>query len=99
VAEEAQNRVSAGTSSDVRTFVVAALLTYASGMLAFVGYAMLGGSGGGIILGLIAAFFAVLCWRSTQDRKIFPRDPSTRSVIILALFAAVLTVIAVALTS
>ncbi|GLY66155.1 hypothetical protein [Amycolatopsis taiwanensis] len=94
-----ENKVSAGTASDVRTFIAATLLTYAAGVLTFLGYAMVDGSGGGVILGLIIALFAALGWRRMQGGKFFPRDPSTRSVVILALFSAVLTVGVVALTS
>jgi hypothetical protein len=65
----------------------------------FVGYAMIDGSGGGIILGLIAAVLAVLFWRNTQGQKLFPRNPSVKSVVILAVFAAVVTLVALALTS
>ena len=94
-----ENKVSAGTASDVRTFLAATLLTYAGGVLVFLGYAVIDESGGGVILGLIVAFFAVMGWRRAQGGKAFPRDPSTRSVVILALFAALLTVGVVALTA
>lgn len=94
-----ENRVSAGTASDVRTFITATLLTYAAGVITFLFYAMLDGSGGGVFLGLIVALLAVLGWRRLQGGKAFPRDPSVRSVITLGVCAAVLTGIVVALTA
>lgn len=83
----------------MRTFLVAALLTYVCGMLVFVGYALLGGSPGGAIVGLLAGFLAILFWRNSQREKIFPRNPSTKSVVILAVCGAVLTVLGIVLTA
>jgi hypothetical protein len=94
--DRVDNRVSAGTGSDLRTLVAAALLTYAGGVLMLVGYILLGNAGGAL-LGLVGAVFGVLWWRNLHGRKVFPRDPGTGSVITLAGVGAVLTVLAVVL--
>jgi hypothetical protein len=85
------NTVSAGPASDVRTFAAAALLTYTAGVLVLVGYILLSGVFGGI-LGLIGAVFGVVWWRSLHG-KVFPRDLPLRSVIILAVVGAALTLL------
>ncbi|PRX48497.1 hypothetical protein B0I33_104314 [Prauserella shujinwangii] len=81
------NGVSAGPASDAKTFVAAALLTFAAGMIVLIGYVMAGGFGG--FLGLIGAVFAVVWWRSLHE-KVFPRDLPAQSVVGLAVAAAVL---------
>ncbi|HVV08793.1 hypothetical protein [Amycolatopsis sp.] len=86
------NSVSAGTGSDVRTFAAALLLTYGAGTLILVGYLLLSGVFGGI-LGLVAAVFGVVWWRSLHD-KVFPRDLPVKSVVILFVVDVVLTVLA-----
>ncbi|MFD2418627.1 hypothetical protein [Amycolatopsis pigmentata] len=89
------NKVSAGTGSDVRTFVSAALLTYVVGVLTLNGVILL--DTGGAFLGLIVALFTVLGWRKHHGKKIFPRDIPVRSVILLAVVDIALTVLAVVL--
>lgn len=83
-------------AAQVRTFLVAALLTYACGVLLLVGFILVNGDGAGIVLGLLAALFTVLVWRGAQG-KVFPRDASTRSVVLLALYAALITLLVVAM--
>jgi hypothetical protein len=87
------NKVSAGTGSDVRTFVSAALLTYVVGVLLLNGVILL--DTGGFFLGLFVAFFAVLGWRKYHGKKLFPRNIPVRSVIVLAVLGIALTVLAV----
>jgi membrane associated rhomboid family serine protease len=93
-----ENSVSAGPASDVRTFLAAALLTYAGGALMLVGYVLLSGVFGAI-LGLVGAVFGVVWWRNLHDKKAFPRNLPAKSLIILAVVAAVLTVLAFVLIS
>lgn len=88
-----QNSVSAGTASDVRTLLAAALLTYSGGVLMLVGYLLLSGVFGAI-LGLVGAVFGVVWWRKVHHDKIFPRDISVKSLIVLVAVGAVLTVLA-----
>ena len=90
------NTVSAGTGSDVRTFVAAALLTYGTGVFVLDGYILLGVFGG--ILGLVAAGLCILWWRN-KHTTVFPRDLPARSLVILTVVDAVLTVLAVLLMS
>lgn len=97
VPETPGNAVSAGTASDVRTFAAAALLTYAGGVLMLDGYILLSGAFGAI-LGLLGAVFGVLWWRNAHQ-AVFPRDLPNRSVIILAVVAALLTGLGVLLIS
>ncbi|NKQ56515.1 hypothetical protein HFP15_26920 [Amycolatopsis sp. K13G38] len=85
------NSVSAGTGSDVRTFLAAALLTFGTGVLVLDGYIMLDVFGG--ILGLVGAVFGIVWWRSKFD-KVFPRDLPVKAVVILAVVDAVLTLLA-----
>ncbi|NIH87847.1 hypothetical protein FHX45_004740 [Amycolatopsis granulosa] len=86
------NSVSAGPASDVRTFIAAVLLTFAAGELMLLGYALLGVFGG--IIGVVAAFFGVLWWRTIHDKRAFPRDLPVKSVVILAVVTAVITLLA-----
>ncbi|MDQ0379857.1 hypothetical protein [Amycolatopsis thermophila] len=86
------NSVSAGPASDVRTFLAAGLLTFAAGELMLLGYALLGVFGG--IIGLVGAVFGVVWWRSLHDKKAFPRDLPTKSVVILAVVTAAITLLA-----
>lgn len=90
------NSVSAGPGSDVRALAAAALLTYAGGVLMLVGYLLLSGVFGAI-LGLVGAVFGVVWWRKTHDDRIFPRDLSVKSLIILVVVGVVLTVLAFAM--
>lgn len=87
------NSVSTRTASDVRAVVAAALLTYAGGVLMLVGYILLSGVFGGI-LGLVGAVFGVVWWRKAHNDQIFPRELSTKSLLILVAVGAVLTVLA-----
>ncbi|GAA3812794.1 hypothetical protein GCM10022380_33270 [Amycolatopsis tucumanensis] len=86
------NSVSAGPASDVKTFVTAILLTFAVGELTLLGYALLGVFGG--IIGLVGGIFGVVWWRSVHDKKVFPRDLPVKSVIILAVATALITLLA-----
>ncbi|HVW44210.1 MAG TPA: hypothetical protein VHC18_22965 [Amycolatopsis sp.] len=90
------NSVSAGTGSDVRTFLTAGLLTYGTGVLMLNGYILIGVFGA--ILGLVAGGLCVLWWRNKHD-KVFPRDLPVKSVVILAVVDVVLTVLAPLLMS
>ena len=90
------NSVSAGTGSDVRTFLAAVLLTYGTGVLMLNGYILIGVFGA--ILGLIAGGLCVLWWRNKHD-KVFPRDLPVKSLVIVAVVDVVLTVLAPLLMS
>lgn len=92
------NSVSAGTGSDVRTLLAAALLTYAGGVLMLVGYLLLSGVFGAI-LGLVGAVFGVVAWRKVHDDRVFPRDLPVKSLLILVAVGAVLTVLAFAMAA
>jgi hypothetical protein len=81
----------AGTASDVKVFISAVLLTFGAGLLLMVGYALLS-SGFGGFLGIIAAVFGIVWWRSIHG-KVFPAEIPTRSVIILAAVNVILAVI------
>ena len=91
------NSVSAGTGSDVRTFLAAVLLTYGTGVLMLDGYILIGAFGA--ILGLIGGVLCVLWWRHRNGDKVFPRSLPTKSIVMLAVVDAVLTVLAVLLMS
>jgi hypothetical protein len=81
----------AGTTSDVKVFVSAVLLTFGAGLLLMVGYALLS-SGFGGFLGIIAAVFGIVWWKNIHG-KVFPAGIPTRSVIILAAVNVILAVI------
>jgi len=87
-----ENSVSAGAASDIRTFVAAVLLTFAGGELVLLGYALLGTFGG--IIGLVGAILGVVWWRTIHDKRVFPRDLPVKSVIVLAVATALITVLA-----
>ncbi|WP_167173322.1 hypothetical protein [Saccharomonospora amisosensis] len=89
------NRVSAGTASDVKTFIAAALLTFAAGMLVLIGYIMAGGFGG--FLGIIGAVWSVFWWKGVHG-KVFPRDLPGKSMAGLAVTAAILLGLAYAMS-
>lgn len=93
-----ENSVSAGPGSDVGALLVAALLTYAGGVLMLVGYLLLDGVFGAI-LGLVGAVFGVVWWRKAHDNKVFPRVIKPAGVIILAVVGALLTLAAFALAA
>ncbi|MEV6628439.1 hypothetical protein AB0M83_47450 [Amycolatopsis sp. NPDC051106] len=77
--------------ADVKTFVTAVLLTFGVGLLGMVGWAVLS-SGFGGFLGLVAGVFGVVLWRKIHG-KAFPQVLPTKSVVILAVVNAVLTLI------
>ncbi|MEU4674139.1 hypothetical protein AB0F91_40810 [Amycolatopsis sp. NPDC023774] len=81
----------AGGGSDVKTFATAVLLTFGAGLLAMVGWALLG-SGFGAFLGIVAAGFGIYWWRSLHG-TVFAPDLPTRSVIILLVVNVVLAAI------
>lgn len=87
------NSVSAGTASDIRALLAAALLTYSGGVLMLVGYLLLNGVFGAI-LGLVGAIFGVVWWRKVHNDRVFPRDVPVKSVVVLVAVGAVLTVLA-----
>jgi len=84
---------SAGAAG-VKTFVTAALLTFAAGELVLLCYALLGVFGG--IIGLVGAVFGIVWWRNIHDGTAFPRDLPAKSVVILAVTTAVVTLVAFA---
>ena len=88
--------ISAGPGSDVRTFLAAGLLTYGTGVLMLNGYILIGAFGA--ILGLIAGGLCVLWWRNKHGR-VFPPSLPVKSVVLVAVVDAVLTVLAVLLMS
>ncbi|WP_312868815.1 hypothetical protein [Amycolatopsis pithecellobii] len=92
-----ENSVSAGTGSDIRTLAAAALLTYAGGVLLLVGYLLL--SVFGAILAVVGGVFGVIWWRKSHGDRVFPRDLSVKSLLILVGVGAVLTVLAMALAA
>jgi hypothetical protein len=77
--------------ADVKTFVTAVLLTFGVGLLGMVGWAVLG-SGFGGFLGLVGGAFGVVWWRKIHG-KAFPRVVPTKSVVVLAVVIAVLTLV------
>jgi hypothetical protein len=85
------NSVSAGTGSDVKTFLAAALLPFGGGMLVLAGYVLLDSFFGGL-LGLVGAVLGVMWWRNVHG-KVFPRELPTRSVVILAAVAVALVLL------
>ena len=90
-----ENSVSAGVGSDVKALGAAALLTYSAGVLLLVGYLMLGVFGA--ILGIVGAVFGVIWWRKSHDDRIFPRDLSAKSLVVLVVAAVALSLLAFAL--
>lgn len=80
--------MTAGTASDVKTFVAAVLLTLSAGTLAVLGYRLVGFFGG--FLGLVVAGFAVAWWKNLHD-KVFPRELPRSSLIGLFVVTAVLS--------
>ncbi|MFC4000781.1 hypothetical protein ACFS2C_11990 [Prauserella oleivorans] len=89
------NKVSAGTASDVKTLVAAALMTFAAGMLVLIGYLMVGVFGG--ILAIIGAVLAIGWWSGIHG-KVFPRDLPGKSLAGLTAVAGVLFLLAYAMS-
>ncbi|SDZ12065.1 hypothetical protein SAMN05421504_109292 [Amycolatopsis xylanica] len=85
-----ENRVSAGTGSDVKTLIAALLLTYFCGVTLLVGYALIGGFG--VVLGIAASIAGVVFWRKAHG-KAFPRDIPVKSLIIFGAITVALTVL------
>ncbi|MFD2493504.1 hypothetical protein [Amycolatopsis jiangsuensis] len=79
-----------GTGTDVKTFATAVLLTFGAGMLAMVGWGLLG-SGFGFFLGLVAAGFGLYWWHSLHGSLISAKLPA-RSVVLLFVADAILMV-------
>lgn len=71
-----------GAGTDVKTFAASLLLTFGSGLLMMVGWALLD-SGFGAFLGLVAAGFGIFWWSRVQG-KVLPPALSTRAVLLLA---------------
>ncbi|TLW90993.1 hypothetical protein FFT09_17090 [Saccharomonospora piscinae] len=81
------NRVSAGGASDAKAFATAVLLTFTSGMLALIGYVMVGVFG--VILAIIGIAFGLMWWKE-QHKSMLPRDVPGKSLAGLAVAGAVL---------
>ncbi|MFC3455948.1 hypothetical protein [Amycolatopsis speibonae] len=71
-----------GAGADVKTFATAVLLTFGTGLLMMDGWALLD-SGFGAFLGLVGGGFGIFWWRHIHG-KAFPRELSTKSVVVLA---------------
>ncbi|GAA4548354.1 hypothetical protein [Amycolatopsis samaneae] len=82
---------SPGAGADVKTFATAVLLTFGTGMLGMVGWALLS-SGFGGFLGLVAGGFGIWWWAKIHG-QVMPRDLKTRSVVILLVVNAVLALL------
>lgn len=80
-----------GAGTDIKTFATALLLTFGTGVLMMDGWALLD-SGFGAFLGLVAGGFGIYWWRSIQG-KVFPRELSTKSVVILAVINVALALL------
>ncbi|MEU3623971.1 hypothetical protein [Amycolatopsis coloradensis] len=80
-----------GRATDVKTFATAVLLTFGVGVLMMDGWALMD-SGFGAFLGLVAGGFGIYWWRSIQG-KVFPRELSTKSVVILTVINIVLVLL------
>jgi hypothetical protein len=80
--------VSAGTASDVKTFVAAALLSLSAGLLIVLGYRFVGFFGG--FLGIVVAGFAIWWWKNLHD-KVFPRELPRSSMLGLFVVTVVLS--------
>ncbi|WP_145926754.1 hypothetical protein [Amycolatopsis orientalis] len=80
-----------GTGADIKTFATAVLLTFGTGVLMMDGWALLD-SGFGAFLGLVGAGFGIFWWRSIHG-KVFPRELSTKSVVILTVINVVLVLL------
>ncbi|MFI6302575.1 hypothetical protein ACIBCH_11945 [Amycolatopsis thailandensis] len=80
-----------GAGADVKTFVTAVLLTFGVGLLMMDGWALLS-SGFGAFLGLVGGGFGVFWWRHIHG-KVFPRELSTKSVVVLAVINVALALL------
>ncbi|WP_181773796.1 hypothetical protein [Amycolatopsis pittospori] len=80
-----------GKGADVKTFATAVLLTFGTGLLMMDGWALLD-SGFGAFLGLVGGGFGIFWWRSIHG-KVFPRELSTKSVVILTVINVVLVLL------
>lgn len=80
-----------GAGADVKTFVTAVLLTFGTGVLMMDGWALLD-SGFGAFLGLIAGGFGIFWWKHIHG-KVFPRELSTKSVVVLTVINVVLVLL------
>ncbi|WP_410660649.1 hypothetical protein [Amycolatopsis sp. lyj-112] len=86
-----------GAGSDIKTFATAVLLTFGTGLLMMDGWALLD-SGFGAFLGLVGAGFGIYWWRSIHG-KVFPRQLSTKSAVVLAVVNVALAVLLLLLVS
>ncbi|AGM08335.1 hypothetical protein AB0E55_40715 [Amycolatopsis keratiniphila] len=80
-----------GAGADVKTFATAVLLTFGTGVLMMDGWALLD-SGFGAFLGLVAGGFGIFWWKSIHG-KVFPRELSTKSVVLLTVINVVLVLL------
>ncbi|RSM73751.1 hypothetical protein DL991_31195 [Amycolatopsis sp. WAC 01375] len=80
-----------GAGPDIKTFATAVLLTFGTGVLMMDGWALLD-SGFGAFLGLVAGGFGIFWWKSIHG-KVFPRELSTKSVVILTVINVVLVLL------
>lgn len=83
--------VSRARTSELRTFLAPALLTYGAGVLVLLTYLLLG-NGFGIVLGLIAVGLALAWWRNVAGRMI-PEPVPAKGLVVLAVLSAVFTVL------
>ncbi|CAM2886130.1 hypothetical protein SAXI111661_06485 [Saccharomonospora xinjiangensis] len=81
------NSVSAGPASDAKAFFTAALLTFACGMIALIGFVMAGVFG--IILGIVGIVFGLVWWKE-QHGGMLPRDLPGKSLVSLTVVSLVL---------
>ncbi|RSM56921.1 hypothetical protein DMH03_26965 [Amycolatopsis sp. WAC 01376] len=81
----------AGAGPDIKTFATAVLLTFGTGVLMMDGWALLD-SGFGAFLGLVAGGFGIFWWKSIHG-KVFPRELSTKAVVILTVINVVLVLL------
>ncbi|WP_410584579.1 hypothetical protein [Amycolatopsis sp. lyj-108] len=80
-----------GAGPDIKTFATAVLLTFGTGVLMMDGWALLD-SGFGAFLGLVAGGFGIFWWKSIHG-KVFPRELSTKAVVILTVINVVLVLL------
>jgi hypothetical protein len=85
-----------GWGSSLRTFVSAALIPFAAGLLVLIGYLLLGNFFGGF-LGAVGAVFALVWWHSLHG-KMFPARIPAGSIIALAAVSAGLFALTLALS-
>ncbi len=81
------NSVSAGPASDAKAFGAAALLTFASGMVALIGFVLVHVFG--VILAIAGIVFGLVWWKERHGQML-PRDLPGKSVASLAVVSLLL---------